>query len=63
MITRYRNNIEPGDPGKEKEIFNRQAGTGSDDTCRCKEASKMSPGQLLKLMMSDLAFWKKGKKV
>ncbi len=30
--------------------------------CRCKEASDMKPRQLLKLMMDDLAFWKKLKK-
>ncbi len=30
--------------------------------CRCKETSKMSPRELLKLMMKDLAFWKKAGK-
>ena len=33
-----------------------------DENCRCKETSKMTPQELLKLMVSDLAFWKKLKK-
>ncbi len=37
--------------------------TGEEaDACRCKEASTMTPAELLKLMMNDLAFWKKDKK-
>lgn len=32
------------------------------DNCRCKEVSEMSPRELLRTMMNDLAFWKKGKK-
>jgi hypothetical protein len=32
------------------------------EACRCKEASNMTPKELLGLMMSDLAFWKKEKK-
>ncbi|HET6515323.1 MAG TPA: hypothetical protein VFG09_09215 [Thermodesulfovibrionales bacterium] len=31
------------------------------DSCRCKEVSKKTPLELLKLMIDDLAFWKKGK--
>jgi len=34
----------------------------SHDDCRCKEVSEMNPRELLRLMMSDLAFWKKGTK-
>ena len=34
----------------------------AEDACRCEETSKMTAGELLKLMMSDLAFWKKTKK-
>jgi hypothetical protein len=30
--------------------------------CRCEETAAMKPGELLKLMISDLAFWKKAKK-
>jgi hypothetical protein len=37
-------------------------GTDQDDACRCKSTSLMTPRQLLGLMWSDLAFWKKKKK-
>ena len=60
MITRFQKTVDPG--GKENETAEGRAGAGTDDTCRCKEASKMTPGELLKLMMSDLTFWKKEKK-
>jgi hypothetical protein len=30
--------------------------------CRCEETAAMKPRELLKLMISDLAFWKKAKK-
>lgn len=33
-----------------------------DDACRCKETSRMTPRELLRLMMRDLAFWNKEKK-
>jgi hypothetical protein len=33
-----------------------------DDACRCKKTSEMPPRELLRLMMRDLAFWKKKKK-
>jgi hypothetical protein len=59
MIIRYPKTSDPGKPGKDEEAAEAREG---DDDCRCKEASKMSPGQLLKLMVSDLAFWKKRKK-
>jgi hypothetical protein len=47
---------------KKKDTADVHGGAGHDDSCRCQEASKMSPRELLKLMMSDLAFWKKPKK-
>jgi hypothetical protein len=34
----------------------------SDDPCRCKEVSVMTPKQLLGTMLGDLAFWKKKRK-
>ena len=52
--------IGPDRPEKGKEADGAHA--GHDDSCRCKETSKMSPQELLKLMMNDLAFWKKTKK-
>lgn len=54
--------IGTGGPEKEKERTDVHAGTDHDEACRCKETSKMTPRELLKLMMSDLAFWKKPKK-
>jgi hypothetical protein len=30
-----------------------------EDACRCKEVSKKTPMELLKLMINDLAIWKK----
>ena len=62
MITRYQKTVDPSSPEKEKVTTARHAGAGHDDTCRCKEVSKMTPQELLKLMISDLAFWKKAKK-
>ena len=34
---------------------------GFEDSCRCKEVSKKTFPELLSLMISDLAFWKKKK--
>lgn len=34
----------------------------SEDICRCKEVSKKRLPEMLKLMVSDLAFWRKVKK-
>ena len=61
MIIRYPKTVDQGTPGKDEKAAGSHEGTDKDDACRCKEASKMSPGQLLKLMVSDLAFWKKAK--
>lgn len=49
-------------PKKERKPVEPQAAAGKDDDCRCKEASEMKPRELLKLMFSDLSFWKKTKK-
>jgi hypothetical protein len=51
-----------GGQGNEKEPAETKAGAGKDDACRCKETSQMTPRELLKLMMNDLAFWLKRKK-
>jgi len=61
MSIRNPKTADPGRPGKDEKSAELPAGIGKDDACRCKEASDMSPGQLLKLMVSDLAFWKKMK--
>jgi hypothetical protein len=59
MVTRKQRTDEPKDQEIGKKATENLAG---DDACRCKEAAKMSPRELLKLMMSDLAFWKKATK-
>ncbi len=59
---RYQKSGDPGGPGKEKKTAELRAGGREDEACRCKEASRMSPRQLLRLMVGDLAFWKKAKK-
>jgi hypothetical protein len=61
-ITGYQITVEPGGPGKENKAAEPQARAGKDDSCRCKEASKMTPGELLRLMIGDLTFWKKANK-
>ena len=58
MITRYQNTEGPD----AKNIEKHQAGEDHSENCRCKEASSMTPRELLALMVKDLAFWKKGKK-
>jgi hypothetical protein len=62
MIVRYQKTVDSDDSGKEKNTAENQSAAGSEDTCRCKETSKMTPRELLRLMMSDLTFWKKAKK-
>lgn len=62
MVTGYEKNVPPRGPGKEKEPAESKAGVSKDDACRCKEASEKTPRELLRLMISDLAFWKKAKK-
>jgi hypothetical protein len=62
MIKRYHSTDDPDGQEKKKKNPEKQTESVNDDTCRCKEASDMTPGQLLGLMISDLAFWKKAKK-
>ncbi len=50
------------DPEQQKTTRESQAGTANEENCRCKKVSEMKPGDLLRLMMSDLAFWKRPKK-
>jgi hypothetical protein len=54
--------VAPDDREKEKKTAEGKAGAVADDVCRCEETSKMTPRELLGLMMKDLAFWKKAKK-
>ncbi|MDA8432569.1 MAG: hypothetical protein M0Z60_06360 [Nitrospiraceae bacterium] len=39
----------------------KQEPRGVDDDCRCKEMSKKTPRELLKVAIGDLSFWKKKK--
>jgi hypothetical protein len=59
MDTRPQEAIRPaGEQGTEKTPREVQAG---EDDCRCKVTAGMKPRELLKLMGSDLMFWKKKK--
>jgi hypothetical protein len=46
---------------KKEQTAGKPAEEGGDEACRCKETAAMKPRDLLKLMISDLAFWKKEK--
>lgn len=59
MVTQKKRTDEPGNRVNEHKDPETAEG---DDPCRCKETSKMTPRELLRLMMDDLAFWKKAKK-
>ena len=62
-ITKEQKAVDPGDTGKEHDMAGPpQAKADNDDSCRCKEASKMTPRELLRLMIGDLTFWKKTNK-
>ncbi len=59
---RYDNKTNiPSCPEKKKQTAE-ETMIAAEDSCRCKEVSEMNPRQLLRLMMGDLAFWKKMKK-
>jgi hypothetical protein len=62
MIIRYPKTVHQVSLGKDESPAASQAGAEKDDACRCKATSEMSPGELLKLMVRDLAFWQKTKK-
>ncbi len=61
MITRY-HTTTPGSPVKEKETKGDHEAHAEGEACRCKTVSTMTPRELIKLMIDDLSFWKKGKK-
>jgi hypothetical protein len=54
--------------GSDKEILNIQIPSGDEweeageNNCRCKEVSKMKPSEMLRLVIGDLAFWRKAKR-
>ncbi len=59
---RFQKTSDPGGPGEKNETAKGPVREANDDACRCKEVSEMEPRQLFRLMISDLAFWKKKKK-
>jgi len=61
MFTRDQKTIDPGRPA-ETTIEDQHAAAHADDACRCKEVSEKTPGELLRMMFNDLAFWNKMKK-
>jgi hypothetical protein len=46
---------KPAEKGKEQE------GKTDGEDCRCEEVSKKTVPELFRVMIRDLAFWKKGK--
>ena len=62
-MTRQKQNYEssgkrPDEKGKPAE---QEAGEAGEIICRCKEVSKKTLPELLRIMIKDLAFWKKAK--
>jgi hypothetical protein len=49
------------DDTKSAEKARHQEGKTDGEDCRCKEVSKKTVPELLKVMIRDLAFWKKGR--
>lgn len=62
-MTRYHQQSADSDkkPLEKERPEEPEAEGGSEDSCRCKEVSKKTFPEMLKLMISDLAFWKKAK--
>lgn len=63
MVARYQKTAGPDGPAEGKKTTEGKAERLKDDPCRCKEVSEMPPRKLIGLMLSDLAFWRKTKKV
>ncbi|MFZ2196218.1 MAG: hypothetical protein WAV13_00685 [Thermodesulfovibrionales bacterium] len=62
-MTLKKQNYEGSDkrPDKKGSPVQQEAGEAGEITCRCKEVSKKTLPELLRLMIKDLAFWKKPK--
>ena len=62
-MTRQKQNYDSSDkrPDEEGKTVEQEAGEAGEITCRCKEVSKKTLPELLRLMIKDLAFWKKDK--
>ena len=46
---------------KNEKVPKKEAATVASESCRCKEVARKTPREMLGLMISDLAFWKKAK--
>jgi len=60
MADRKRKSASDETKSLEKKGKHPEDGNPGED-CRCKEVSKKTVPELLKVMVRDLAFWKKGK--
>ena len=47
---------------EKKKAAEQQAKPGSETFCRCKDVSKKTLSEMLRLMISDLAFWRRPKR-
>ncbi len=61
MATRLKETLRTDGEAEDRDAAQQHAKAGHDDACRCKETSRMTPAELMKLMIRDLAFWKKEK--
>jgi hypothetical protein len=63
-MTKYkRQSVKTPEVSREKGKIpaGKETDAGDPETCRCKEVAKKTPREMLSLMISDMAFWKKGK--
>jgi hypothetical protein len=62
-MMRQKQNYDSSDkrPDEKGTPDEQEAGEAGEITCRCKEVSKKTLPELLRLMIKDLAFWKKAK--
>ena len=61
-MTQHQRQIDDSDKRDDAQSGERKMEGENDIICRCKEVSKKSFPEMIKLMISDLAFWKKTKK-
>ena len=62
-MTIEKQSYESNDKGPDEKgnPVQQEAGEAGEITCRCKEVSKKTLPELLRLMIKDLAFWNKAK--
>lgn len=62
-MTRQKQNYKSSDkrPDENRNPAEQEAGEAGEINCRCKKVSKKTLPELLRLMIKDLAFWKKDK--